>query len=150
MRDPFYQTQPLYWEDQEDGLVFAGGSFTSGNAAEAAPSDVPWSSCPADLYSFLGVELDPGVPCARVEGGTTGEIGGRVRVDGAKALVGTWSTVLGAWEYQCVTADPSFAVSAPLPPAKYVDRTWLVVAAADAGCAAFQGWDSSAALVIGP
>ena len=108
VRDPLGQSLPLLFEDQPEtgGAVFAGASFRSGNTPEPAPSGLSWSTCPADLFSFLGITLDPGVPCARIEGDAL-RASGEVGVSGADVMIATWSNPLGSWRYSC-SGGPRF------------------------------------------
>lgn len=150
IRDPLGQSLPLYWDDQPDGLVFAGETFVSGNTLTPAPGSVPWSSCPEDLLAFMGVWLDPGVPCGRIDEGAVVEITGEVLVDGAQVMLATWQTVPGAWEQRCipVDSDGTFTLDASFGASNYQEYTYLMVAAADDSCATYQGWESSVPLYI--
>lgn len=148
IRDALGQSLPLYFEDQPDtdGQVFAGASFESGNTPQPAPADFPWSTCPADLFTFMGVTLGPGVPCARV--GSEAAIAADARIDGSQVVVAAWSTVQGQWGYTC-TGTPAFSGAVPLPSGNYQGYTYLMVGAANQDCFTYQGWDSSVYLPIG-
>jgi hypothetical protein len=143
------QSLPLYWEDQPEGMVFGGGSFVSGNVEQPAPDPFVGSTCPVDLFSHLAVELDPGIPCARVEGALLAPVGATSLVPGAQVMLGLYSTVLGDWTYRC-TGQPSWSGELEVPADQFQGYTFFVAAAADEYCATFQGWDASVYLPIGP
>jgi hypothetical protein len=150
VRDTLDQSLPLYFEDQPDtdGAVFAGAVFRSGNAPLAAPSDLAWSTCPEDLFAFLGVRLEPGVPCARLEGNRLGPVGGEA-MGGARAFIGAWASAVDEWRYHC-SEGTTLAEDLQLSSELYVGHTWLVIGAATQDCGTFQGWDTSVPLILAP
>jgi hypothetical protein len=148
VRDALGQSLPLFFEDQPDtdGLVFAGRTFLSANAPLPPPSELAWSTCREDLFTFLGVLLSPGVPCARLEDHRLGPIGGEV-LGGARGFVGAWASTVDEWRYHCtdsLTLQEDLQLSADL----YVGHTWMIIGAAAQDCGTFQGWDTSVQLML--
>ena len=129
--------------DDNDGVPYAGIEIVSETVAD--PSDVghTWSDCPADLFQFLGVTLDEGVPCAVAEPDLSYEVAGNTVGD--KVLVGRFSDALDDWVYLCEEAaeDGSFTMALSWPSEEFGTSSYLVGQAADEGCYSYQGFASS-------
>jgi hypothetical protein len=138
--------------EASDGLAYGGEVFESQNAAEAAPAEMDWSECPEDLFLFMGVWIEPGVPCASVAPDTELSVSGVVVPRSGRVNVATYSDNAGDWFYDCSPTAPEgdFSVNLSLGAQRYQRYTYLMVAAADSDCYTFQGWDSSVSLFILP
>ena len=138
--------------ETSDGLAYAGEVFVSQNAAEPAPTAMDWSECPEDLFLFMGVWVDPGLPCAAVAPDSELNVSGVVVPRTGRVLVNTFSDKRGEWFYECAPTDAEgeFTVSVPLGSQRYEEAVYLMLAASDSDCYSFQGWDSSVSLFIVP
>ena len=131
VRDIFGQSQPVRFAeflDASGGTAFGGAPVLSENEEQPLPDDLPWTTCPADLFAFLGVMLDPGVSCSEVE--RTEIVSGEVLVEGASALV----TVVEGDRVEAFCAPgPRFAIEVPW--GRIADRgaSTFAVSAADPG-----------------
>lgn len=130
VRDIFGTSQPLRFVeflDLSDGVPFSGHDVRSENQEQGPPEAASWSTCPTDLFAFLGVMLDPGLPCGRVGDHTV--LTGHVVVEGAVALV----SVLGNGGFDTACADPgeTFAVDVPWETLGQSGLTTFAVSAAD-------------------
>jgi hypothetical protein len=151
VRDPLGQSLPL-WFGEAGGEVYGGGTFVSATTPEPPPDALDWSTCPPDLFRWLGVRLGPGVPCVAAHRDTDHEVSGEVLVEGAAAVLGTFDTLTDAWTFQCHDApDGEFSAVARWDSGTYGHRVYAMAAAADPEtCATFQSWSVSVPLVLFP
>ena len=77
--------------ETSDGMAYAGEVFVSQNAAEPAPTAMDWSECPEDLFLFMGVWVEPGLPCAAVAPDSELNVSGVVVPRTGRVLVNTFS-----------------------------------------------------------
>jgi hypothetical protein len=130
IRDILGTTQPLVFAELLEvtgGTPFTGEAMISANEALDPPAEAPWSTCPTDLFAFLGVMLEPGLPCSRVSGLTT--LRGHLVVDDAVAVV----HLFDGRDYQSLCADPgeAFEIVVPWAELGYSGATLLAVTAGD-------------------
>jgi murein DD-endopeptidase MepM/ murein hydrolase activator NlpD len=149
VRDPFGTSLPLDFVDQLEGVVYPGGHFTSGNVEEPLGTPVDWSTCPADLFAFLGIALDPGLPCAWVDADGATPVSGRSLAPSGGVVVATLAD--GALEPDTICADGAdpFAATIDWGALDYAGDARLAVAAANADCVPFQVWNVGVRLVLG-
>lgn len=153
VNDLFGQSLPLRFEDLAEhsgGVAYPGGSFTAEGSPQDPPDGLDPSVCPEHTFAFMGVRVEPGVPCAHVQPGERSALRGQVLLDGAQLQVATWSDTAGTWLYRCHTpdADGRFEVEHTWDEADYQAQSWLMLAAADEGCYSYQSWSSSVAIGV--
>ena len=153
--DPLGMSLPIAFDELlelSDGLAYAGEVFESQNEAEPAPASLDWSECPEDLFLFMGVLVEPGLPCAAVAPDTELSVSGLVVPRTGKVSVATFSDNRGEWFYECAptSTEGDFTVSVTLGSQRYVNTAYLMVAAANSSCYTLQGWDASVSLFIVP
>lgn len=145
VRDPLGMSLPLAFADVPGGAVYAGGAFVSGNV-EQAPVATAWSTCPTDLFAFLGVELAPGVPCARVEADALEIVEGTVLVEGGSAVIAAMGVGDEAPELTCAPG-PAFRGAIDWAALEF-DSAVFAVGAATADCRPYQATDAGVVLSI--
>jgi|GEM_PF-3527407 len=142
--DVFGQSLPVRFEElleESEGVPSVGLPWFSDNT-EGEAVDTDWSTCPADTYAHMGVELDEGAPCSVVTKDTPYTISGKVFSGTGMAQVARWAYGLYDWEYECVELDEDGYFSAEFEwdsDIHYTDA-WFMVAAADDWCWTYQSW----------
>jgi len=143
--DVLGQSLPLRFTELEDndGVPYAGISFVSETVADPSDTGHTWSSCPTELFQFVGVTVDDDIPCTAADADQAYAVSG-VTV-GEKLLVGTFSHALDDWVYTCsdVEADGRFSTTLSWPSADFGSSSYLIVQAADVDCYSYQGFASS-------
>ena len=147
--DALYQSQPLHiaeFATLTDGVPFPGIAITSANV-ETPLADPPfYSDCPRELFQFLGVTLDPGLPCAVAEPGVEYTVSGVVSADSNMVIIN--QQINGSWQGTCVTADPDGVFSTTISWDGSDTDSYLLVAAAEGDCYTYTGWAYSPRLKI--
>ncbi|MEZ4239768.1 MAG: M23 family metallopeptidase [Myxococcota bacterium] len=137
VRDILGQSQPLRFAEFEatGGTPYTGVAVTSANEEQPPPDAIGWSTCPPDLFAFLGVLLEPGLSCSRVEGRSV--LRGEVLVPGAAAAV----FLLDDAGLDRICAPPGpFEVEVPWDALGYAGPAMFAVsAAAPDDCVPFRG-----------
>ncbi len=145
--DLFSYSLPLFVEEYGDltyGVPNAGEEVASQNQ-EQTPSTVEFSACPWDTFLHMGVELDSEIPCSVAEPGTSYPLEGWAGSDDGQVMIGRYRTNGDGWDYDCLAIDDDgwFSTTLVWPDAQYGSYTYLMVAAAEEDCSAYQGWDAS-------
>lgn len=130
VRDILGASQPVRFAELLDttgGVPFSGEPLVSDNEELAPPAVADWSTCPSDLFAFLGVMLDPGSSCSRVDGSAV--LSGRVVVEDAAAVVGLYAD--GVYDTLCADPGASFVIEVPWTDLGYAGPALFTVGAAD-------------------
>ncbi len=148
--DLLQQSLPLRFLELEEngGMPYSGPDFISETSPDMADIGHEWSSCPRDLFQFVGVSLESDVPCAVAESERVYEVGGTTL--GESALLGRFSVDLDEWVYTCFasTVDGAFTAELIWPDVEYGPSSYLMIQAADAECSSFQGFASSPRIML--
>lgn len=144
IHDLFRQSLPLRFEELLDvsgGIVAPGMQIVSENEAQP-PVDTGPSECPSDTFGFLGVLLDPGVPCTTAERDRVYPVSGRLGV-GERVFVAHFAD--GDWVYDCVDAsDGRFDTELSFDGPGFEDTSFLMIGtSSERGCFSDQSWDTS-------
>lgn len=152
VNDLYGQSLPLRFEElaSSGGAIYPGAEVSSENLPQDPPSGLGFSTCGEHTFAFMGVTVQPGVPCAKVAPGEVSPLRGQVHLDGAQLMVAAWSDVEEDWVYTChpTEDDGSFAVEHTWDPALFEEQSWLMLAAADARCFSYQSWATSVAVAV--
>ena len=147
--DALYQSQPLHiaeFASLTDGVPFPGIDITSANVETPLVDPPLYSDCPRELFQFLGVTLDPGVPCAVAEPGVEYTVSGVVSADSNMVIINQY--INGGFQGTCVTADPDGVFSTTISWDGSDTDSYLLVAAAEGDCYTYTGWAYSPRLKI--
>ncbi len=148
VQNPFGLSLPLrFWELEgvNGGVPAPGMDVVSQNAVDTDCAPPPPADCAEDLFAFLGVRLDPGVPCSLVELDRVYPVSGRTS-HGSFVVIGTWrlDPINGgsAWSYQCepIDADGRFEAELTWPSESASDGSYLAFTAAQDNCVGYGGW----------
>ena len=142
--DIFSQSLPVRFEElleDSEGIPSVGLPWVSENT-EGTPEDTDWSTCPDDAFAHMGIGLDDGVPCSMVQTDTPYTISGQVYSGAGMAQISRWAYGLFDWEYQCVELDEdgNFSAEIEWDSQIHYGDAWLMIAAADDWCWAYQSW----------
>lgn len=149
INDLLYQSVPVRFEDLRDvsdGMAFGRDiPFRSTNTREAPDIPVEWSDCPEDLFLWLGIRLDPGLPCSAAERGESIAFSG-TQFGVAQEVV--WATSDGSWDYQCgaTAGDGSFAATVRFEAARGYE--YFIAGAGEGDCTLTNGWPYSPRITI--
>jgi len=147
--DLFRQSLPVRFHDLEEtgGVAFAGAPLRSQNNQVQNAETPDWSTCPTDLYGFMGVTLDDGLPCTAVSGPTlrlTGQAHGV-----ADEAVGAANPDSDGWDYSChsTASDGTFDVTVDFVGTR---GGYLMIGQGDGDCTFGQSWAHSPWVIRAP
>ena len=150
IKDPLDQSLPLRFVDlsENDGVPYSGVDLVSLNTPDPSDTGHVWSACPRELFQFVGVTLTSDVPCAIAEADVTYPFTGTAT--GGAVMIGRFSLELDDWVNYCepTLADGSFSADLTWPDDKYGAFSFLMIQAASADCFSFQGFASSAKVIL--
>ena len=148
--DLFYQSLPLHFEeyaDLSDGVPFVGPEITSENDQVTSQDSPSYSDCPADTFQFLGVTLDPGLPCTTAVPGTPYTVSGHSGADSGLVAISQYVDGSG-WLTSCTETDADGLFSTTMMWDPSTDGGNLIIGAAMKDCWTYTGWYSSPYLVL--
>jgi len=133
--------------EMSDGAAFAGPELKSMNTPVPNEEPPEFSDCPEDLFSWMGVTLEPGFPCVLALRDTTYTLSGRQHGDASRVAFGKWG---GEWTYDCAVTDTDgrFAVNYRYDSGDFGSLTYLMVGAGEADCSFGQGWGAAPSITL--
>ena len=151
VEDVFGYTLPLWVEEYGDltyGVPSAGITVESENEEQDEAGTIDYASCPSDTFLHMGVELTSEVPCSHASAGTTYDVEGFAWSDDGYVMIARYLT--DGWDYHCepLLSDGSFVATVSWSGAETDGATYLMIAAAESDCSAYQGWDASPWIVV--
>jgi hypothetical protein len=149
INDLLYQSLPVRFEDlrdTSDGMAFGRDvPFTSTNTRQAPDTPPRWSTCPEDLFLWLGVRLSPGLPCTAAVRDRPYEISG---VQFGVFDEAVWATSDGSWDYRCTETSAGGAFSGSLVFDGARAPEVLIAGAGEGDCTLSTGWPYSPRITI--
>ncbi len=151
--DLLYMSLPLHFEELEEvseGVPFAGTAPVSENSPADPTPYLDWSTCPRDLFSFMGILLDSDIPCSVASKGVSYTLSGASVGEDTGLLIALYRTPQNAWDYQCqgVEANGDFDTVLTWPASGHGDFSYLMLAASAGDCWTAQGWYSSPTVIL--
>ncbi len=150
--DLLEQSLPLRFREIPGEVPFAGTFFTSANSTPTACMEqYSFSECPKDIFSFMGIALDPTMPCGFAKRDYTYMLVGTSVSDAPNVMMAI-KNPSNEWIRSCVAvqAGGRFSHRLRFSSAAFQDQAFLMVAAANDTCTAAQGWNSSVRLYLTP
>jgi hypothetical protein len=148
--DLFYQSLPLHVEEYADlsgGVPFTGPVMISENEQVKSTESPAYSDCPADTFQFLGVTLDPGLPCTTAVPGTPYTVSGRSGADSGLVAINQYIDGAG-WQSTCAETDADGVFSTTMMWGLNTRGGYLIIGAAQKDCWTYSGWYNSPYLVV--
>jgi hypothetical protein len=147
VKDFLYNSLPMLFEDvsENQGVLYPGGSYVSGNVQTAPDPALQYSSCREDTFSYRGLLLDSEIPCSVAKEGQAYRLLGEAYV-GGQVQVAQYSNLNKEWMYSCAALDQDgyFDTEIIFDSEVLGSSAYLMVSpASESRCAAFQGWDRS-------
>ena len=147
--DVFQQSLPLHVDEFTDvsyGVPHAGVSITSTNFEDSSSEAVSYSSCPDNLFQFMGISLTSDVPCSVAIPGQSYEVIGQNHTTSGMVLINQY--INDEWQYNCIDTEQDGSFAANISWNQDNSSSHLMISAAEDDCYSFAGWAYSPRILV--